>query len=262
MRHLLKGLAGGTLARIAATTTFLLLFYAPGAFGVTCKIAPDRVAITLGYHGAKLSISGQSGPADGILIQIQSPPGQTHLKYKGKAAGFLWMKMGTMRFDNIPSLYMLYTTAPLGELLKPEAQKKEGIGYAALKEKMIIHSTRKFIDKALWTDEFIKFKEQKNIYRIRPKAVHMAAGGGEFRLELDWPFEAPPGKYAVQVLAVKDGRVNGSASGSIRIAKTGVVEQLTQLATRRAAVYGLLAILVAIVAGIGVGLIFKNIGSH
>lgn len=262
MKHLPKPLSHPALARAAVTAVALLLLCTSDTFAVTCKITPDRVAITLGYHGTRLSISGQSGTADGIIIQIQSPPGQTHLKYKGKAAGFLWMKMGGMRFDNIPSLYMLYTTAPLDDILKPDMQKKEGIGYAVLKGEMAIHSAKKNINKALWTSEFIKFKERENIYRERPKSIHMPPGGGEYRLDLNWPFEAPPGDYTVKVLAVENGRISGSAGGSIRIEKTGIVEQLTQLATHRAAVYGLLAILVAIAAGIGVGLIFRNIGSH
>jgi hypothetical protein len=67
----------------------------------------------------------------------------------------------------------------------------------------------------------------------------------------------------VEVLAVRDGHVVERASTKMLVEQAGLVAALSGMATNHAALYGIMAVVVALVAGLGVGAIFKKGGgSH
>jgi hypothetical protein len=61
-------------------------------------------------------------------------------------------------------------------------------------------------------------------------------------------------------MAVRDGRVAERAQASFTVARTGVVAWLSDMAFNRAALYGIMAVVIAIIAGFAVGMIFKKGG--
>jgi uncharacterized protein (TIGR02186 family) len=241
------------------TAVFLLLFSSQ-ALALTCKVVPERVPIGIGYHGTKIIVSGQYAGGQDLIVEVMSPPEKTELKYKGRALGFLWMKLGTMTFENLPSIYLLFSTSAFDELLPPDIQRREEIGYAALKERAVLLSTKKTFDRQRWINEFFRFKEKQNLFIIKHGLIRLDPD--RYRLEMEWPYQAPPGDYTVKVLAVKNGSVEGRAVGRIRVEDAGLVRQLSGLAQTRPAIYGLLALFVAVAVGIGVGLVFKRAGGH
>lgn len=244
----------------ALMTVICLLFFSSPALALTCRVVPERVPIGIGYHGATIVVSGQYTTGDDLIVEIMSPPEKTELKYKGRAAGFLWMKLGSMTFENLPSIYMLFSTSDFEQLLPPDIQKREKIGYAALKDRAVIHSTLKAFDRQRWINEFFRFKEKQNLFVITPRLTRL--NPGRYHLEVDWPYQAPPGDYTVKVLAVKNGSVEGVALGRFRVEDAGLVRELSGLARKRPAIYGLLALFVAVAVGIGVGMVFKRAGGH
>ncbi len=250
--------AAGWVAVLAAAG--LLLFFPPSAGALTCKVQPDRVIIGIGYHGAHITVDGEYSEGQDLIVEVLSPPEKTELKYKGKVAGFLWMKLGSMTFENLPSIYMLFSTEPLNALLDPAVQAQQEIGYPALKAKAVIHSHKKDFDRHRWINEFFRFKEDEELYVVRPGSIQ--AEKGRYHLDIDWPYQAPPGEYTVKVLAVEKGVVKDRTVHHIRVADDGLIRDLSSLARNRPALYGLLAILVAVAVGIGVGMVFKRAGGH
>ncbi len=79
----------------------------------------------------------------------------------------------------------------------------------------------------------------------------------------DWPYQAAPGDYLVTVYAVKNGKVIEQAESKVNVEQVGMVKALANMAKNSAALYGVLSIGIALVAGFGVGLVFrKGGGSH
>ncbi len=246
---------------IAISVVAWLLLCAPTLAGaLTCRVQPDRVIIGISYHGARITLDGEYSVGQDLIVEILSPPEKTELKYKGKVAGFLWMKLGSMTFENLPSIYMLFSTRPLDALLEPAVQAQQEIGYPALKAKAVIHSQKKGFDRHRWINEFFRFKEKEALYVVRPESIR--AEKGHYHLDIDWPYQAPPGEYTVKVLAVENGLVKDRTHHRILVADDGLIRDLSRLARNRPALYGLLAIVVAIAVGIGVGVVFKRAGGH
>ncbi len=238
------------------------MFISSQALALTCKVTPANIPISLGYHGTKVKITGEGLQAPDLIVQIHSPPGEEHLKYKGKAGGIFWMKLGTMTFENVPGVYLVYSTRDTHELLSPEKCAELSIGFDSLKNKAEIKSTLKNLDRDKWLKEFMKFKKEEHLYLEKSGVVKVDQANQTYELEIDWPFEAPPGEYDVEVFAVKDQQVIDKAEAKIKDQRVGIEEILSHMAFERPALYGIIALVVAIIAGFGVGMIFKGGGAH
>ncbi len=240
----------------------LAMFISGQAMALTCKVTPGTIPISLGYHGTKVTISGDGLDANDLIIQIHSPPGEEHLKYKGKAGGIFWMKLGTMTFENVPGVYLVYSTQDTHKLLSPETCEELSIGFDALKKKAVIKSDLKDLDRDRWLKEYMKFKEEEHVYLEKTGVIKIDPASHAYTAEIDWPFEAPPGEYNVEVFAIQNGKVVDKAEAKLKDMRVGVEELLSHMAFEKPALYGIIALVVAIVAGFGVGMVFKGGGGH
>ena len=250
-----------TVLLVSAIIVSILLM-GKHALALTSEVAPQDISINLLYHGSKLAIKGRSNSNDNLLIKISSEPTDAHMKYKGKAAGVFWMKLGDVSFENVPSAYILASSGAINSLLSREEQIKEGIGFAAIRASSKMESSVPGMDQARWFDEFIKFKESEKLYQVKEGAINLVqdAQGTEFGLDLKWPYQAAPGTYNIEVLTVRNGAVVDRTETSLTVARAGMVAQLSNLAFNHAAVYGIIAIVVAMLSGFAVGALFKKGG--
>lgn len=237
------------------------------AHALTCQVTPNTVAINLSYHGATLNVSGENTAGDELVIRIGNAAGDAHYKYMGKAAGVFWMKKGDVGFKNVPEVYLLYTSRDIEHLLDPAGQKANLIGYEALKEAAEMETASDELNgnEARWKEEFIRFKEHQKLYAIHSGTITRQHGAASdaYQVEVAWPYQAAPGTYTIEAMAVRDGQVMERAQTEFSVARTGVVAWLSNLAFNSPAAYGIMAVVVAIIAGFAVGLVFrKGGGAH
>jgi uncharacterized protein (TIGR02186 family) len=240
----------------------IFIFSRPASAELTTQVSPQNIAIKLLYHGTRLNIKGQSNTNDDLIIKVSSDPIDAHMKFKGKAAGLFWMKMGDITFEQVPAVYMLATSRDLDSLLQKEQQVNKGIGFESIKAGTKVETSVPGMDPTRWIDEFIKFKKSEKLYTLKEGAIiqHQGAQGNEYQLDLDWPYQAGPGTYNIEVLAVHDGKVVDKTTTSLEVARAGIVATLSNLAFNQPAVYGIIAIIVAMAAGFAVGALFKKGG--
>lgn len=252
------------LAAAAALAGFALLS-APAAMALTCSVTPDNIPITFGYHGAELTVSGRSASSDDLIVVITSEPADVALKYKEKIGGLVWMKKGTLEFKDAPGIYLLDSTADLNRILTESERNGNLLGYDALRTKIRIEDSAGNPADGKWFDEYLKFKKQEKVYDVREGSVVRQHGEKDngYEVKVAWPYQAPPGTYKVETLAVRDGRVIDRASTVFEVKSVGMVAFLSKMAFDQAALYGIIAIVIALVAGLAVGAIFKKGGgSH
>lgn len=244
----------------------LLSLYTPSfcSAELTIKANHDHIKINFFYHGDEVLVSGTSDPGVDIIVKITSPETHQVFKKKGKVAGLLWMNTGTLNFERVPNLYFLHSTKRIEELLTPEERDKEIIGYDAIMRHAEITPVENKTDKERWFKEFVKFKEASGLYKVSSNDVKITQKGKVqgYYIKLPWPYQAPPGVYTVTVYAVKDRKVMDKGEAKIVVEQVGIVKTLAQMAREKGALYGIISIAVAIVAGFAVGMIFRKGGSH
>ena len=244
---------------------FCMSLFASDAFAtLTAKANHDHITVDSFYHGGTVSISGVSDPGTELVIKVASEDSHQTLSEKGKVAGLLWMTVGELNIDHVPNFYEVFSTKRLDDLLSKDEMNKYGIGFLAL-QKHASMSVATEEEKSKWFDEFVKFKADSNLYSASTGNVTLAQNNGKqsYYILTEWPYQAPPGNYTVTVYAVKGGKVIETATSSVMVEQVGTVKALATMARNNGALYGVLAILAALGAGFGVGLIFtKSEGAH
>jgi hypothetical protein len=260
---------GNSFARkllvLAAAAAVGPLAAGPARAELTAKANHDHITVDFLYHGSTVSVRGVADPDADLIIKIASADGHEVLKEKGKAAGVLWMNVGTLAFEKTPKLYEIFSTRPPRELLSAEEADRYELGYSALSRHVEIKPIGSEAEKEKWFGEYVKFKEASKLYARTVGQIAFAEKEGKrtYFINTPWPYQAAPGEYLATVYAVRNGRVVETAESKVLVEQVGGVRYLASMAKGQAALYGLLSILVAIGSGFGVGLVFrKGGGSH
>lgn len=231
---------------------------------LTATANHDRITVDFFYHGSSVSVRGISDPNTDLVIKITSEDGHQTLRRKGKVGGFLWMNVGELQIEHAPKVYFLHSTGKIEDILSRDEMNKYAVGYPAL-EKYVKMNVPDEAEKNRWFNEFVKFKESSNLYVTSTGKISVMEkdGAQDYYILTEWPYQAPPGKYTVTVYAVKDKKVVETATSNVLVEQVGMVKSFASMAKNNAALYGIIAILAALTAGFGVGLVFrKNGGAH
>ncbi|MGC1405072.1 MAG: TIGR02186 family protein, partial [Thermodesulfobacteriota bacterium] len=226
----------------------------------------ERTLFSKRFH--TLTISGSASEGDKIIIKIVSPPKEFKLNKSGKGLGFVWLPIAHAEVKKLPGMYALLSSEKISGILPPEQQKALGLSpdYQEIYDKAELHykNPPKEGETAGLKKEYItgliKILEEGRLYQVRENAVQRS--GNQFIAQVKHPADAPLGEYQVYCYAVKEGKAELLSQGKFQVKQTGLAEWLTQQAAKNAVVYGIMAALIAIGAGIFVGLIFKRGGGH
>ena len=83
-------------------------------------------------------------------------------------------------------------------------------------------------------------------------------GNRLFRSDIFFPSNVPTGKYNVTVYLLRDNKVISAQTTPLVVSKIGVGAQVFAFANNHAALYGIAAVVVALLAGWFAGAIFKS----
>lgn len=250
---------------LAAAISWIFAVSAPVSMAaVTCEVIPNDIPITLTYHGAKLTIAGKSAPDDDLIVKISSELHDTAMKNYEKVGGLVWMKKRNLEFKGVPGVYIVNSTADLNFILSQEDRDQHHLGYEAMAKATSIEDGKGGAADGKWFEEFIRFKENEKVYRIQQGTITRRHGEDKtFELVVDWPYQAPPGVYTVDLFAVHNGKVVDQATTFLEVQRVGVIAALSKMAVDQPALYGTMSVVVALAAGLAVGAVFKKGGgSH
>ncbi|HHK60439.1 MAG TPA: hypothetical protein ENJ73_01765 [Desulfobacterales bacterium] len=230
----------------------------PALAATSLQIDKSRVEISAFYNGTVIRATGAVPAGAEAVVRVSGKPETLHLKKKGKAAGVLWMNVGDLTFANAPKVYMLYSSDKDGALFgKPELE----FSYGALERRVEIEPAGE--DKGFWFGEFLKLKKENKVYAEYPGAIvwdEESAAGRTFHVDLVIPPRMGEDDYSIDLYAVKDGAIVGTASRKLEIRQVGFPKKLTSLAFDHALLYGVFSVLIAVAAGLLMGVLFKDKG--
>lgn len=222
-------------------------------------ISPQNLGIGAFYDGGRVVIKGEL-PADAdAVVRVQGEQQDIHLKQKGKALGLLWMNLGTVTIEHAPTVYLLYAPANFPQSLgaNPEAAPAWKLSLSALRERIKI--LPEDADKNVLFKEFVKLKKTEGLYQVRDDAIRYLNTSGHskaFEVRVTIPARMLPGQYTVEVYAVKDGKIIAQTQQDLKVQMVGFPAFLSVLAFQHGGMYGLLAIFVALFAGLLTGFLF------
>ena len=236
-----------------------LLFMAPlrgGAIAqeLVADLSRHLVAITTGFSGTDVLLFGATEKASDIIIVVVGPTRREIVRRKSRIAG-IWINDAELAFKDVPSFYGLAASRPIETLLSAAAMRRHGIGiqYLSLNPERQIDDN----DLAEFRAGFLRYKILNGLFTVRPRDVDFL-GKRLFRSSIYFPANVPTGTYTVQVFLVRDGRVVSAQTTPLIIAKVGVGADVYYFAHNSSVLYGIIAIVVALLAGLFAGVVFRK----
>lgn len=217
---------------------------------LVADLSQYRIAIDSDFMGTKLILFGARQAAGDVVVVVRGPAKDYTLRKKGRVAG-IWVNRTSLDFHAIPDYYAVASSKPLDDILPPRMQRMLQIGipnlpYLRLEE---IAAQKLDMEEALaFRDAFITERANKRLYNDNAHQVSFM-GDTLFKTVLPFPDTIPRGDYTAETYLIYDGEVVGMQSTPLNVAKTGFDAAVFQLAHEYPAVYGLLAVLMAISAG-------------
>jgi len=246
--------------RLAAVVMLLVL--APGSRAdepLVADLSEHLVRITVGFEGAQLLLFGAVDGEGEIVVLVHGPPETVTVRRKERTAG-IWMNRDEMTFENVPAFYEVMSTSQFTDWLPDALRERHQIGVNHL-ELPLLREPRREVDPAAaiaFREALIRRKQELGHYGVGVGSVKMLSAR-LFRTDVLFPTNVPTGTYTVEVLRIRDGAVIGAQSTPLYVSKVGVLADIFVFAQENAALYGILAIVIAILAGLGANAAFRKI---
>ena len=232
------------------------------------KHEPNLIAIGTFFNGTQLTVSGKVATENEVVVIVKGKQEELTLKKKGKAMGLLWMNLGDVHFKNVPNLYILYSSKGIMELAASDAKAWEqlGIGFEYLKKEMEIEAVQ--AERNDLAQEFLKLKQHQGLYASHPGEIIFGQKSGtekSFKATVWIPPRISPDEYQVQVMEIHNGMIVGTSMDQLKVEEQGIPAMISSLAFNHSLLYGFLAVLIAIAAGLVMDFFFgtgKGGGAH
>ena len=216
-----------------------------------CKVTPRVIEVGAFYDGTDVRVEGVAAPNAKVIVTVTGTDREEAFNRKARF-GPAWLNAGKVRISGAPSLFLRFTS----EALCPA--EIQGFDEASLMARMHVEPRSADIraDRKIRAD-YLALKKADGVYVFADRGVVLGEpgeAGAPFRVAFRWPKKAPPADYQVRVYEIQDhdGEANLAAAVPITVARRGFPAWLAGLAEKRAAIYGITAVLVGVLAGFGI----------
>ncbi len=244
--------AGGWLLLLAVA---LGLSRGVGAATIIADLSDREVAITTGFTGAELLLFGTTeGPGD-IIVTIEGPRRNEIVRRKTQVAG-IWVNGNSVTFRNAPAYYRVAASRNLDQIAPTTVLAQLGIGTGSLDFKASTSLSPQ--EEGKFREALFRNKRRLGLYGEAASGITVKEGR-LFRTSIPFPATVPTGDYLASIYLFRDGRLVTQEQTPLTVRKDGLEARLFSFAHEQSALYGVVAILIALLSGWLAGLIFRRV---
>lgn len=217
-------------------------------------LSSHLIAITTGFSGTEVLLYGATEGEGDVAVVLRGPEATTIVRRKRQIAG-IWINRNQLTFGGAPAFYRVASSRPLEEIASPALRARHQLGVEFLR--LAPNRPGSTEDVAAFRDGLVRNKVRQGLYALEAGRVSFL-GARLFRTRVEFPSDVPTGSYTVEVLLIKGGQVVAAQTTPLFVSKIGVGADLFEFAHRYAAIYGVFAALIAVLAGWGAGTLFRK----
>ncbi len=240
---------------IASALSVALASLPAAAKDLSVALSESVVAITTQFAGADLLLFGAKQGKGDVVVVVRGPVQDQTVRRKDRVAG-IWINRAEIAFDRIPAFYAVAANRPITDFMPRDTRQRHQIGVD------FIDLTPK--EKPSSADELRRFREA--LIRNKQAAGLYSARVGNvqfltdqlFSTRIHFPANVIVGTFGVDVHLVRDGEIALTETKLINVRKIGVEASVYDFAHRQSFAYGILAIVIAVVAGWAANAAFKK----
>ncbi len=216
------------------------------ASAITVDLSDPIVKITAGFSGTDLLIFGVA-PGDGdVVVVVRGPIREEVVRKKEQVMG-VWVNRRQMVLENVPSLYMMASNRDLDEFLPGGIAYTHQIGVENIRMK----PTKEYAHVKDWETfrhALIRNKENQGLYKWKSGNL-VFQGNRLFRTKIHFPANLTVGTFGIDTYLIEKGEMVAFETTLLNVRKFGIEAEVYNFAHRHSFAYGVLAILVAGLAG-------------
>lgn len=214
------------------------------AKSLVAALSDPLIEINLGFSGANLLLFGTAEEGD-VVVVVQGPPEDIVVRRKGRVSG-IWINRRSVTFNGVPGYYAVSATNSLAAIAALEVLEEHAIGANHLVFETAEGLTP--VEMTAFHDALVRNMERDGLYHAEKGTVGVI-GDTLFRTRIEFPAGAPAGTYTVDVHLFRDGELVESQTTPLFVAKSGIERAVFELANEQPAVYGIMAIMIAVAGG-------------
>ncbi|NQV44218.1 MAG: TIGR02186 family protein [Rhodospirillales bacterium] len=204
------------------------------------------VAITAGFAGTDVLLFGAT-QSEGDLVVVVRGPQQNHIIRRKERIGGIWINRKEVEFIEIPAFYALAANRPIEEFVPIIDADIHQIGVEKLIFRPIAHQLP-VDDITQFSEALIRIKQRNTLYTVEETEL-VYLGNGLFRTEVHFPANVAVGTYGIDVYLFQDGELVENQTTLLNVRKFGLEAGVFDFAHRHSLAYGVLAVLIAAMAG-------------
>ena len=208
-------------------------------------LSTQRIEIDSSFAGTSLLLFGVTDVAGDVVVSVRGPEEPVVVRRKLRSVG-VWVNREAIAFRNVPGYYFVAASSPLEKIAPAELLDRKQLG----SERVLLEAI--WFDTSGEADDFRaalhRDRERDSLYKSEPGVVEFI-DERLFRTTIDLPAHVPTGEYLVEAMLMVDGDVLSTRTAALSIEKAGFSADVSTFARTDEALYGVIAIALALVAG-------------
>jgi uncharacterized protein (TIGR02186 family) len=221
---------------------------------VQSELSTREISIQSNFTGIEILLYGsidfsqtalpETGTYDVIMV-VRSPAEPLIARRKERVAG-IWINGPGRVYTSVPGFYAALSTRPLRAITSDQTLKTLGIGFGNLD---FGRPTQGDPDEQTFRSAVIRLKQKQGLFQEIDDGVKFV-GRSLFRGTVALPVNVPTGRYTTDIYLFRDGEVISRNQSTLEVTKAGFEGFVHELAFTHPFLYGLLAVMLAGLAGL------------
>ena len=227
---------------------------APADSPLITDLSSHLIAITSSFTGTELLLFGAIDEPGEVIVVVRGPTSTAVVRRKRPTLGF-WLTRRSESYDNVPAYYAVASSKPLKDIAPVNLLQRLQIGTENLRFRYV--GARRPDDVAHYHAAVVRLKTRDGLYRENIGAIDFL-GPKLFRTAISFPSTVPVGTYQTEVYLIRDNRIVAAQSTPLFIDKQGIEQEVSDFSRAEPAVYGLVAVLLAVFSGWLAAVVFRR----
>lgn len=254
MRRIIAAMALALLAAPAQAQ-------APPPSDLPAGVAEEQITVSSDYRGSFITVFGVNPDRRGrgdIVVVVRGPNESAVVMRKRRVPSGgvfgIWINGDPVRFSEAPSFFAVLSNRPLASIASAQAIRQYQLDPAASAQ--LASGTPEGSTGGDYRAALVRLRRAQGLYQeYSGRALPERRGGltmyqgGLFRAVVRLPANAPIAQYHADTYLFRDGRLISSQRIPINISRVGIERRIHDLATQTSWIYGIVTVMLALVAG-------------
>lgn len=229
-------------------------------------VVEEQITVSSDYRGSYITVFGVNPDRRGrgdIVVVVRGPTNVDAVVMRKRNVYGLWINDDPVRFAGAPAFFAVLSNRPLSAIASPEAIWQYQLDPAA--SARLGSAIPGSADPSAYRRALVRLRNAQDLYQvyIGPPTPDRRGGltmyqGGLFRAVVRLPANAPIAQYHADTYLFRDGRLISSQRIPISVSRVGIERRIHDLAKDQSLFYGVVTVLLALLAGWVSALLFRR----